>query len=364
MGAKNRDYRHLGCFAGAFKVKSKLTEQALDTGNDKLGTVSELVHSAERNWLTEALSAAAATRLQAGDVGCALFPQSGEIPGEDVLAAVRLLLFRLVAGIEQQILAAEPVQILPLSWGALSTSGLLRDDGLIAFCLARCAERRLRDHVSAAALDVASQIPARTLHDSNPLLSTAARKILAGENLALLDQPAALTEQLPADLFHALAWKVVAALQYQDALHAQRADVSTACKRLLARRDESDGLQSVAAKLVYFLPESMAPSLRNLREAGLSLFVAGLSHELGLSQDTLYRLLDHDRPAPTLLVLRAAGLSSASALDAMNILRGHRDDAPEKAVSQSDLDGVSRDDALAALRDWQFSGSIQPGPNQ
>lgn len=323
---------------------------------NRLGTVSELVHSGERNWLAEALNGVASMRLQAADVGCVLFPQSGETPGEDMLASVRLLLFRLVAGIEQQILAQDPADMKSASWDMLSQSGLLRDEGLIAFCLARCAERRLRDHLLAAPPDVASQIPARMLHDSNPMLSNAARKVLAAENLAFLNKPAALTEQLPADLFHALAWKVVAALHYQDASHAFRDEVSRACRLLLAKRDEGEALQSASARLVYFLPDSMAPALRNLREAGLSLFVAALSRDLGLAQDQIYRSFDHDRPATAMLLLRAAGLSAQSAFDALQMLRRHRDDALVSAVSEADLDAIRCEDALAAVRDWQVAG--------
>lgn len=312
-----------------------------------------MIHSEERNWLAAGLSGAAAIRLQAGDVGCALFPQSGTVPNEALLATVRLMLYRLVAGVETQLIGNSAAEYLPASWEPLCTAGLLRDNGLIDFCLARNAERQMRLRLAEVALRPDEQMPAILLHDADPMIGEAAANVLRGENLALQDNPDALTSQLPIDLAHALAWKVVAGLQFSESrVAATRAELVKSCEKFLAGHDEGSALQNSAAKLVFFLPQTQLSELFDPRRSGLSIFAASLSRATGLPQDRLYRILDHDHPAAAMLLLRAAGLSSEAAVYALEALRHGRFADDHYVVGYDELAAISPTDASAALSNF------------
>jgi hypothetical protein len=317
-----------------------------------------LIHSEDRNWLAAGLSGAAAIRLQAGDVGCALFPQSGAAPNEALLATVRLTLYRLVAGVETQLIDASAAEHLPASWEPLCTAGLLRDNGLIDFCLARHAERQIRLRLGEVVWGFEQQLAATLLHDADPILSEAAANVLRGENLELHESPEALTSQLPIDLAHALAWKVVAGLQFTDSpVSATRGELVKSCQKFLAGHNEGATLQNAAAKLVFFLPETRLPDLIDPCRSGLAIFVASLSRTTGLPQDRLYRLLDHDHPAAAMLALRASGLSAEAAIHALQALRHGRFGDDRYAVSYDELAAIAQADASAALSQFMSGGS-------
>lgn len=307
---------------------------------------------------------ASSVRLMPGDVGCALFPKGGIVPAEDLLAAVRLILFQLVAGIERQLLRDGSELTTPRSWLPLCEAGLLRDDQLIAFCLARHAERRLQRRLFRTDVDILEQIPSVLLRADDQVLADAARKVVAGENLLLAENPATLVEQLPAELFHALAWKIVAALHFQGVIAAQGGQLADVCRARLAQRDEGNALQLAAAKLAHFIPEEFAGSLRNVRRTGISLFVAALSRDLGLAHDQLCQLLDHVEAAPALILLRAAGVPTDTAMATMQSLRTEYITGHRQAIAPSDFEAIALDDALSVVRQWHgtsmwTSGNLQ-----
>ncbi|MGL5839462.1 MAG: hypothetical protein ACRCY3_13265 [Sphingorhabdus sp.] len=300
-------------------------------------------NTSESTLIAAATASAADLRLLADDVACFLFPRTGSLPSEELQASIRLALNLLVLGIEKE-LGAKPSSKMPQSWNLLCRSGLLREPALIDYCLARISERRIYERIADYSNPL-QQLPARLLHDPNPLIAEPARHILIAENLLQSFDARGLMVQLPPELLHMLAWRIVAVLK------AEMAPVGTdyferACHALIARHDDADRLQVGAAKIVYFLTDRNRDDLDDPAKAGLPLFFAALSARTGLHADTLYRLADASSVEPLLIVLRACGFGVEDIHSLTRTLRGTQanDDLSSGLLDEC----ASLDDAEAA----------------
>jgi hypothetical protein len=296
--------------------------------------------------LTDAATAQAATlRLFADDVACLLFPRTSVVPSEELLATVRLTLHGLVSGIELALGVLETGEN-PRSWDLLCRSGLLREPALIDYCLARIAEDRIRSRIDGSGPAIVQQLPARLLHNADPLLSETARSLLAAESQSRRNDAEALCAQLPPELLHLLSWRVVAALK-TDPATSTKADgsIESACAKMLSGRKEASSLQASAAKLVYFLPEEMRSELDDPVSAGLSMFVASIAMRTGLAADVVYRLIDGEQLEAFLMMMRASGFEFAAVLILAEYLRGIRPPEQNPAAMAVDYQRVSIEEA-------------------
>ena len=300
---------------------------------------------------------------QANDVACLLFPKSGELPSEELQASVRLALTQLVIGVEGGIRPpAHPTE--SASWDTLTKSGLLRDTALIDFCIARVAENRIRKTLQPCLADVRAQLPARLLHDPNPVVSESARAVLIADSLAQNFDPEALMMQIPGEILHPLAWRTVAVLStLDDRGMAQPRDAYVkACNRMLSARNEGRSLQASAAKLAYFLPEGMWDELSDPRTAGLPMFIAGLTKKCGLGADMLYRFIDSGNIAAFLTVLRACGYGADDAAELVRCLRGDQPASVEQAGLWEGYDAVTAEASLNQCLAWSAQSAMTGGP--
>jgi hypothetical protein len=296
--------------------------------------------------LTDAATAQAATlRLFADDVACLLFPRTSVVPSEELLATVRLTLHGLVSGIELALGVLETGEN-PRSWDLLCRSGLLREPALIDYCLARIAEDRIRSRIDGSGPAIVQQLPARLLHNADPLLSETARSLLAAESQSRRNDAQALCAQLPPELLHLLSWRVVAALK-TDPATSTKADgsIESACAKMLSGRKEASSLQASAAKLVYFLPEEMRSELDDPVSAGLSMFVASIAMRTGLAADVVYRLIDGEQLEAFLMMMRASGFEFAAVLILAEYLRGIRPPEQNPAAMAVDYQRISIEEA-------------------
>jgi hypothetical protein len=300
---------------------------------------------------------AAKMRLLADDVACILFPRTGDLPSEELQATVRLVLKLLVSGVEWELGVPQEVD-LPHSWDMLCRSGLLREPALIDFCLARTAENRIRERLERRGISMVEQLPARLLHHENPLFADTARDILVAENQSRAFDARALTRQLPLDLLHVLAWRVVAVLKTEFGPNAATPDqqVVNRCQEMLARRNDSLLLQTSAAKLAYFLPEQHAAELNDPATAGLPLFVANLSARTSVSADLVYRFIDCEAPESFLILMRASGFEVDHAARLINLLRGARADGDMLPHLFDDYSKLSSDEAASIALAWTPNG--------
>lgn len=296
--------------------------------------------------LTDAAMAQAETlRLFADDVACLLFPRTATAPSEELLATLRLTLHKLVAGIEVALGVLEAGES-PKSWDLLCRSGLMRESGLIDYGLARIAEARIRSRVDDSGPTILKQLPARLLHNADPLLSEAARSLLAAESQSRSNDAQALCAQMPPELLHLLSWRVVAALKTDPATSAEAdRSIEHACAKMLSGRKEASSLQASAAKLVYFLPEDLRGDLDDPVTAGLSVFVASLSMRAGIAADIVYRLIESEQLEAFLILLRASGFEFGEVLILTEYLRGIRPSEQGAAPLFTDYQRLSIEEA-------------------
>jgi hypothetical protein len=311
--------------------------------------------------LTDAAAAQAATlRLFADDVACLLFPRTDVVPSEELLATVRLTLHKLVTGIEIALDVLEAGEN-PKSWDLLCRSGLLRENALIDYCIARIAEGRIRARIDGSASAMVQQLPARLLHNADPLLSETARSLLAAESQSRGHDAKALADQVPPELLHLLAWRVVAALKTDPAISAKSdGSIEHACAKLLSGRKEVSLLQASAAKLVYFLPDDLRAELDNPDSAGLSMFVASIAMRTGLAADIVYRLIDSEQVEAFLIMMRASGFEFDAVLILAEYLRGIRPPEQNPAAMAVDYQRVSIEEAAELC--FALGGNVNGTP--
>ncbi len=296
--------------------------------------------------LTDAAAEQAATlRLFANDVACQLFPYTSVVPSEELLATVRLALYRLVSGIEIALGTLQAGEA-PRSWDLLCRSGLLREADLIDYCLARIAEDRIRSRIDSSGSIMVQQLPARLLHNADPLLAETARSLLAAESQLRRNDPESLCAQMPPELLHLMAWRVVAALKIEPAASGEAGRTTeSACAKMLSGRREASSLQASASKLVYFLPDELRGELNAPASAGLSMFVAAIAMRTGLTPDIVYRLIDDERPEAFLIMMRASGFDFDAALALAEYLRGVRPSETSHSSFLADYQALPHEEA-------------------
>lgn len=300
--------------------------------------------------LNAATASASDAQMLCEDIAQQLFPRALHLPSEAVLASTRLILQKLVSGIETAlgVAGANPV---PKSWDILCRSGLLREAALLEFALARLAEENISLRLDINGTALFGQLSTRLLHSDILAVADCARSLLLAENLAQLRTAGSLVKQLPADLLHLLVWRVVAVFQMdRDASPG----LITEGQRLLCAHDEAQSVGVAAAKLVYFLPDSERAALGDPLSSGLALYASGLAHDFRLPHDRILRFIDEDHPAPLLLMLRARGHDAQTALSIVQYLRGRRTDdqlLPELLKQFGELEAR---DARAEILRWHL----------
>lgn len=285
------------------------------------------------------------------DLAQLLFPRVQNAPSEAMQASVRLVLQMLVQGIESG-LGIEQVEVLPKSWDILCRSGLLREQSLMEFALARIAEEQISRRVNEGRPDKFGQIAAQMIDSKDPTLAQSARNLLVAESAFEWRTPENLTSQMPAELLHLLLWRVVAV--FQSGSIGDRRDYIKAGNLFLAAHDESRTLNAAAAKLAYFLPDEVRPGLNDPIRAGLSLYVSGLAQEFRITHDRILRFIDEGPVAPFLTLLRARGSDAESALSILQYLRGDRDDDYRLALSLEQFESVNVDQARSTVLQWRL----------
>lgn len=301
--------------------------------------------------LNAATASANDAQMLCEDIAQQLFPRAVRAPSEEVLAATRLLLQKLVAAIEDG-LGIGNDDIVPKSWEILCRSGLLREPALIEFALARRAEERIAERLGVSGMALIGQLSNRLLHNSDPAISSCARAFLIAENAAQLRTPEQLARQLPADLLHLLVWRVVAVFQMDD--KHRPANLVAQGHKLLSAHDEAAAVHAAAAKLVYFLSEDERSCLDNPVSAGLSLYVSGLAHDFRLPHDRILRFIDEDDLGPLLLMLRARGHDAQTALSILQYLRGQRSDDHLLPDMLGHFDEMGADAARTEVLGWRL----------
>lgn len=310
------------------------------------------------NTLNELLIAATASandaQMLCEDLAQQMFPRALRPPSEATQASARLILQRLVLGVERG-LGVTDDDGLPKSWDILCRSGLLREPSLLEFALARLAEEQIAQRIDVSGLALFGRLSSRLVESSDPVIAECARHLIVAEDSIRSRTPESLLKQLPADLLHLLVWRVVAVFQMD--VDGTSQNLVAAGNQLLSGHDEAGSVQSSAAKLVYFLPEFEHAALGDPLVAGLALYVGGLAHEFRLPHDRILRLIDEDRSEPLLLMLRARGHDMHLAMALLQRLRGRRVEDHRLPELLQQFEMLAPETARAGILRWRLGAT-------
>ncbi len=304
-------------------------------------------------FLTQANGHVRAAHALRDDLLAVLFPHSGALPSELLQSQVRIRLKALTSGIEQALMNNDAS--VDISWPRLTESGLLREEALIDFALARIAEDALSAQLRVAEnAEPLSQLPALLLGHENDRIAAMARDLLHAVQMGEKDGTQ-LHHRLESEHFHLLCWRVAATLI--EAKAAEDTDVRSGVQILLQQHDGRNDPLAIARKIVFFLGDEYRSAMKDPRQAGLHLFVAGLYRDFDLDGDFILRLMGADHPAAFLLLLKASEISAEAALAILTALKG-------KGLADAfpDCDTVYRAiepiEARAAVHSWRNADTL------
>lgn len=235
----------------------------------------------------------------------------------------------------------------------LSSSGVLRDAGLMRELVARARQDVLSAALPFVAPETADRASLLARHAQNPdsVVAAAAIALLAAENRRYGDATARTSlADLPAELHLRLTWWVAAALRQRlageagDGLAALDRALVAAALRGLAAHDERDGLEAAAMRLAVALDprtEERTPLLvEALADRRLSLFVALIGHALGLAYGDAREIVLDPAGDRLWLVLRTLDLDRA-AIARIGVAFGDADPRRDLDAFADVLDGIA-----------------------
>lgn len=311
----------------------------------------------------------AARRLR--DATLDLFLPNGNRVNDRIRASVSVMLDGVVGGIERQMrrtllthftdraelyasLASPSVGIVrPL----LSDAGTLAHPPLVAILLRR-AEAFILGRRTATD-DAGDGLP---IDDADPLVTAAATALLVADARRIdgFGEPAVLPDDLPAELFAWLVWRVAAALRRylcdQHAVEQPFADdlITDAATMVLTGHDEGRGVDALAAALAARLFEADRLDGRAfvamLADGQIAAFAAGLAAAAGLPMAETWPIVADPVDGRLALLLRAAGVDRTSAAVLLLQLVPPGADAAAEIDVFDDCDLLRAAQALAALR--------------
>jgi hypothetical protein len=290
-------------------------------------------------------------RARCTDVAAMLFPTGRCSPTEEMLSVVSTTLRNLVFGIEQVITQISDDDI-PKSWQILSMSGALKEPALVDFAVAHFSSERLKSRLaSSSEIGILEQLPAQLISGGEPIVADAAQTILSTSSM-LRRSPNLIYRQLPAELLHQTAWRIVAALQISS---GQKNELHVAnCQQLLTNYDEGSAVRSAALKIVHFINGSSKAETYSPDQSGIEIFTAALSARTNLDYDHVLCLIDGYSSAPLAIMLRYCGLSRDAAMNVVCLFKGF--DLTPFEISSIDrfydsLTPIEMEDAFSSWRD-------------
>jgi len=128
--------------------------------------------------------------------------------------------------------------------------------------------------------------------------------------------------------------------------------VVRAVRDIIARYSEGSRAQAAARKIAHFSGDAEQAALLNPTMAGVQLHVAVLSAKLDLDQDHVVRLIDSGSSTPYAIMLAAAAVPKADAIDAIYLFRSQSLTTREAGIFDSGYAGLQKQDALAETARW------------
>jgi hypothetical protein len=249
---------------------------------------------------------------------------------------------------------------LAIALPALEALGPAAIPGLLPLLLERAEEHRLAAAEPALLTELAGDEDEKVAAEAMRLL------ILQASRLDAFQEPLLSRSDLSAEILHALAWTIAAALRsYVVERHAAdpaAADgaLTDAVALLLAGHDEGAGAAACARRLVSRLAAAGRlddrMTVRTLTEGTLPLFLAAAAARAGLDCAAAWEMADEPSGRGAALLVGAAGLSRDSA--AALLLRLAPSEA--RVAPQLDLfDTLGPDEARRRLTPWRADSAYR-----
>ena len=196
----------------------------------------------------------------------------------------------------------------------------------------------------------------RHLDHEDPVVAKAAMGLLVAQSKTTgsAGEIACSLVDLPPEIVYAIAWPVTAALARLSGSPGVR--LQQAAERLLAEHDESAGVARKAERLAQLLEQAemqqkIAP---HPMKDGLSLFVARLARQSGLSSDQIVTFTAEPDMARFIVVLRAADYPVQEALSIYAAL-----DSGDNILTAATYGELDRDRCLTLVTRWAAPDAYQ-----
>jgi hypothetical protein len=321
--------------------------------------------------IRHASAIAAKATFVADDFAQVLFPRTGVLFNDRMRSNARQYLRSVVAEIEkhisliatrdmdmtQEILVAIGQGGESRSFRVLEESGLLKSSEIIQHLFVKTQQSELAARLlqKISQEDLESTLTQHLDHE-DPAVAEAAMGLLVAQSrtTGAAGEIAASLADLPPEIVYAFAWPVTAALARLSGISGLLLQHAT--DRLLAAHDESTGVARKAERLAQLLDQSRTErdSFPHPMRDGLSLFVARLARQSGLTSDQIVSFTAEPDMARLVVVLRAADFPVQEALSIFAAL-----DGGDHILTAATYGETDRERAQALVSNWATPAAFQ-----
>lgn len=307
----------------------------------------------------------------ANDFAQALFPKTDVVFNDRMRSNARQYLRSIIGQIEKRIceiatqdLGATQELLLTIGQGGdsqsfamLEHSGLLNTEDVVRHLFVKTQQSELAAKLlqKISQEDLESTLTRHLDHD-DPAVAEAAMGLLVAQSktTGAAGEIAASLADLSPEIAYAFAWPVTAALARRSGLPGSQLQQAT--ERLLSAHDESAGVARKAERLAQLLDQSETEkkSIPHPMRDGLTLFVARLARQTGLTSDMIVAFTAEPNMARFVVVMRAADFPVQEALSIFAAL-----DGGEHILTAATYGETDRDRCLALVSRWASPDAYQ-----
>ncbi len=307
----------------------------------------------------------------ADDFANALFPKTDVVFNDRMRSNARQYLRSMICQIEERIcliatqeLGVTHETLLKIGKGGegqsfylLEDSGLLKTDEIVQHLFVKTQQSELATRLlqKISQEDLEATLTRHLDHD-DPVVAEAAMGLLVAQSktTGAVGEISASLADLPAEIAYALAWPVTASLARLSGLPGLQLQKAT--ERLLSSHDESAGVARKADRLAQLLEQFKTAEDRipHPMRDGLSLFVARLARQSGLSGNQIVTFTAEPNMARFVVAMRAADFPSQDALSVFAAL-----DGGDHILTAATYGETDRDRSLALISSWAAPSAYQ-----
>ncbi len=307
----------------------------------------------------------------ADDFAQALFPRTDVVFNDRMRSNARQYLRCAISSVETRIcqiatrdLGVTHEKLLTIGEGAdgqsfsvLEHSGLLNTAEIVQHLFVKTQQSELAARLlqKISQQDLESTLTRHLDHEDSAVAEAAMGLLVAqSKTTGATGEIAASLSDLPPEIVYAFAWPVTAALARLTGFPGLQ--LQQAAERLLAAHDESTGVARKAERLAQLLDQSGTDKDRvsHPMRDGLTLFVARLARQSGLSTDQIITFTAEPNMARLVVVMRAIDVPVQDALSIFAAL-----DGGDHILTAATYGETDRDRSLALVSRWASPSAYQ-----